>query len=136
MKREVFLKILNKLKSRKDLRRKLKIFVIVGLFGFFVITTFAVWIGFKAYDYVASNTNNLGQSPLVKTHTQNIKSELTALSTNQVLSCWRHAQSLVAIKVWLERSAIDNLIDLKNACLENRSSYIQNLNVSEKQNNN
>lgn len=136
MKKEIVFKILKKIESNKKLKRKLKIFVVAGIFGFFIISALTIWIGFKAVNYVATKTKEAGRAPIVQGYVHNINSELKTLSKNQVVSCWDKAQSLIAIQVWIERSAIDNLMDLKVACLENNSSSTQNLNIPKDQENN
>lgn len=136
MKKEIVFKILNKIESNKDLKRKLKKIVVVGIVGFLIISALTIWIGFKAVNYVATKTIEAGQAPIVQGYVNNINSELKTLSKNQIVSCWGKAQSLIGIQVWIERLAIDNLMDLKVACLENNSSTTQNLNIPKDQDNN
>lgn len=136
MKKEIVYKILRKIESDKDLKRKLKIFAVVGIVGILLISAITVWIGFKAVNYVATKTKEAGQVPIVQGYAQNINSELKTLSKNQVVSCWDKAQDLITIQAWIERSAIDNLMDLKVACLDNNSSSTQNLNIPKNRENN
>jgi hypothetical protein len=135
MRREVIFEILKKLEAKKDLKRRLKVFVIIGVIGFFIVGAIAMWIGFKTVSFVATKTKEVDPTSVVKVHTENFKSELTSISKHQVVSCWSKAQSLIAVQVWLERSAMDNLVDLKATCLENNSSAAQNVDIPEKQNN-
>lgn len=121
MKKEMIFEILNKIESDIKFKRKLRAFLIVGIIGFFIISAMTVWLGFKAVNYVASKSNEVEQTLIVQGH---------------VVSCWSKVQSLIAIQVWFEKSAIDNLMDLKVACLENISSSSQNLNIPKNQNNN
>lgn len=136
MKKEKVFEILKKIESKKKLKRKLKIFAVVGVIGFFIISAITVWIGFRAVNYVTSKSKEVGQAPIVQDYVQNINLELKALSKNQVVSCWSKTKSLIGIQVWIERSAIDNLIDLKFACLKNGTSSIQNFNIPKNQENN
>lgn len=136
MKKEIVYKILKKIESDKELKRKLKIFAVVGIVGFLIISAITVWIGFRAVSYVATKTKEAGTAPIVQGYVQNINSELKTLSKNQVVSCWGKAQSLISVQVWIERSAIDNLMDLKVACFDNNSSSTQNLSIPKNQENN
>lgn len=135
MNKEIVFKILKKIESNKNLKRKLKIIVVVGIVGVIIISTLTVWIGFKAVNYVATKTKEAGQAPVVQAYVHNINSEFKTLSKNHVVSCWGKAQSLIAIQVWIERSALDNLIDLKNACIDFNSSSTQNFIIPKDQDN-
>ena len=103
--------ILKKLKESPSMMRKLKIFVVVGLVGFLITGALTIWAGITAFNYLASTASPLVQSPIP---------ELVALPKFQLLNCWSKAQSLMAVQPWLERSAVDNLVHLKMACLEDR----------------
>lgn len=117
MKQDIFLEIIRKLKAKPHLMRKVKIFVVVGVIGFFVTGALAIWAGISAISYVADKANVVMQSPQTTAHVENFKTEVKGLSL-QPLNCWGKAQSLMAVEPWLARPALDNLKNLKVACLE------------------
>ena len=135
MKKEIVYKILKTIESDKGLKRKLKKFAVVSIIGFLIISAITVWIGFEAVNYVATKTKEAGKAPLVQSYVQSINSDLKSISKNQVISCWGKAQGLISVQVWIERSAIENFMDLKVACLDNNTSSTQNLNIPKNQEN-
>lgn len=120
MKREIIFEIIQKLKQKPHLMRKLKVFVVIGLVGFFITGALTLWAGLTVFNYVATKAAEAVQSPSAQMHVNNLTTELKSLTKLQTMSCWAKAQSLLAIQPWLERPALDNLINLKVACLEDR----------------
>ena len=112
MKRILFLKLLHILKSKPDLARKAKLFAFVGLTGLVTVSGLAIWAGVSAFDYAATNAKLVIQSPVLQANV----ARFNGLSG---LSCWNKTQSLIAIQPWLERPALENFINLKEACLKN-----------------
>ena len=117
MKRVIIFEILRKIKSRPELMRKVKIFAVIGLVGFVFIGGLAIWAGVSAFRYVVATTNQAVMSPQLQNQVQNVKTELKQIQL-QPLSCWNKAQSLMAVQPWLEKPALDNLRNLKVACLD------------------
>ena len=117
MKRELVIELIRKIKAKPNLKRKLKIFVLIGLVGFIFTCALTIWAGLTAFNYVALKANELAHSPIALTQVENLKTELKALPKLQSINCWASAQSLMNIQPWLERTVIDNLITLKVACL-------------------
>ena len=136
MKKEILLTILKKIETNKKFRRKLKIFVAIAFVGFFIISGLTVWMGFKAFNYVATKTKESGNLPVVQGYVQNLNSDLKAISKDQVISCWGKTQSLMTIQAWLEKPALDNLIDLKDICLSENLSNTSRSSIPQKQENN
>jgi hypothetical protein len=120
MKQQLLIQFLRKLKTNPGLRRKVKIFAIVGLAGFIMTGILAAWVAVSAFNYVSSTTIGAIQSEAAQNHVDNIKAEFKGLSALQVATCWAQAQSLMAVQPWLERSMSENLARLKVACLENK----------------
>ena len=118
MKQDVIIELIRKVKSQPSLMRKAKIFVAVGVVGFFITGVLLVWAGVSAVKFVASQTSELTQSPVAKEQVEKLKTELNGLPRLKPLACWGKVQSLMAVQPWIERPAIDNLINLKVACLE------------------
>lgn len=114
--------ILRKLRTKPSLMKKLKIFAVVGVFGFLVTGALAVWAGLSALSYIANKTTAVIQSPQTATHIESLKTEVKGLRL-QPLNCWGHAQTLMAVEPWLSRPALDNLKNLKVACIENTPEF-------------
>lgn len=125
MKQIIFYEIIKGLKDKPQLIRKLKIFAVVGIIGFFIVGGFTVWAGISAFNYVASKATQTIQSPVTQQHLESLKAEAKSLPHIQALSCWGKAQSLLAVQPWLERPVVDNLVNLKVACLEQRPSVCE-----------
>lgn len=117
MKQLILLEILKKLKDRPDLLRKAKVLAAVGAIGLFATGALAIWAGVSAINYVAKQANVLMQSPQVTTNIESLKTEAKGLRF-QPLNCWVKAQGLMAVEPWLLRPALENLKNLKMACLE------------------
>ncbi len=118
MKQDIINKALRKLKAKPGLTRKVKIFLAVGVVGFVITAVLVTWAGVSAFNYVASKTTEVIHSTAALAQVENLKLEAKGFSKFQILSCWGKAQSLIAVEPWLARSALDNLKNLKVACLE------------------
>lgn len=108
------------MKWNRKLRQKLKIFGIVGIVGLLITGAFATWVAISAVSYVAAKTDDFIQSPITQEHVEHFKSEINELPKVQPLDCGRNAQSLLAVRPWLERPALDILMKLKAACFEEK----------------
>jgi len=120
MNQNIFFELLQKLKQKPNLMRKLKIFAVIGVVGFLITGGLVIWAGISAVSYVTSTTNQAVQSPLTQDHIAKLKTKAQGLPKIQALNCWAKAQSLLAVQPWLERPALDNLVNLKVACLEQK----------------
>ena len=118
MKQDVIIELIRKVKSQPNLMRKVKIFVAVGVVGFVITGALLVWAGVSAVKFVASQTSELTQSPVAKEQIEKLKTELNGLPRLKPLTCWGKAQSLMAMQPWVEQPVMDNLINLKVACLD------------------
>ncbi|MBC7420636.1 MAG: hypothetical protein H7328_07905 [Bdellovibrio sp.] len=116
MKQDIIYKILRKIKEKPSRMRKVKIFVAVGFVGLLVTGALVIWAGVSALNYVASKTNEVIQSPTAQAKVENFKLKADGLKKFQ--PCWVKAQSLMTIEPWLLPPALENLINLKVACLE------------------
>lgn len=125
MKQIIFYELIKKLKHRPQLMRKLKIFAVVGIAGFLIAGGLVIWAGASAVGYVASKANQAVHSPTTQQHLESLKVEIQSLPKFQALSCWGKAQSLIAVEPWLARPALDNLKNLKVACLEDRPTVCE-----------
>lgn len=120
MKSSIWFEIINKLKSKPQLKRKVKIFVAVSLVGVLFVGAMTIWAGISTYKYLAASVNQGMTSSTVQNQIQNMKTELRQIQF-QPLSCWNKAQSLLAVQPWIERTLVDNLQNLKMACLESNN---------------
>ncbi len=118
MKKLILLEILRKLKAKPHLMRKVKIFAAIGIVGFLVTSGLVIWAGVSAFSYVATKANEVIQSPQTSAQVENLRTEVKEFSGLKALSCWGKAQSLIAVEPWLARPALENLSNLKVACLE------------------
>ncbi len=118
MKQDIIYEALRRIKAKPSLMRKVKIFLVVGVVGFVITVALVTWAGVSAFNYVALKTTEVIHSPAALAQVENLKSEAKGFSKFQILSCWVKAQSLIAVEPWLARPALDNLINLKVACLE------------------
>lgn len=113
-------KMIRKLKTKPHLMQKLKVIVAAGLVGLLVTGGLAIWAGVTAFNYIATKTMEVAQSPVAQANMESLKMELKSLPKIQALSCWGKAQSLMAVEPWLARPVVENLINLKVACLANK----------------
>ncbi len=120
MKQHVFFKMAKELKERPNFMRKIKIFALVGVVGFFIVATVAIWAGVSAVKYVAERAQQAVQAPSTQAQVARLKDEIKGLPTLQPLNCWGQAQSLMSAQPWLERPALENLKNLKGACFEQK----------------
>lgn len=124
MKQLLFLKFLKMLKENPKLAIKLKVFAIVGGIGFFLISAFIVWIS-------AAKINQVAQSFSTQGYVEALKGELNHFPKIQAANCWTKLQSLFAVDPWIEKSLIDQLQSLKNACFENNALVCEGANCQE-----
>lgn len=118
MKQDIIYEAIRRIKAKPGLMRKVKVFLAVGAVGFVIILALVTWAGVSAFNYVASKTTEVIQSPGALAQVENLKLEAKGFSKLQILSCWGKAESLMAVEPWLARPALDNLKNLKVACLE------------------
>jgi hypothetical protein len=101
------------LKSNPQLKRKLKIFLGVGLAGILMVGALVVWAGIATFKSVAS----IGTNPAVQEKIVGLETGIKNLPALTKVGCWTTAQSLMKVEVWIEKPLIDNLNSLKLACL-------------------
>ncbi len=105
--------MLEKLKTNRRLRRKLKIFLAAGLFGCFMVGALVVWGGIAAFKGVAS----IGANPVVKEKILNLEAEIQNAPALVKVGCWGTVKSLINIESWLEKPIAENYNSIKSACL-------------------
>ncbi len=122
MKQEIIYELIKKIKSQPNLMRKVKVFVAVGSMALVITGALVIWGGVSAVKFIVFQANELSQSPVASDQIEKLKSEVTGLPRLTPLACWGKAQSLMTMQSWLDRPFIDNLLNLKVACLENTAA--------------
>lgn len=117
MKKALLFEILRLLQSRPDLKRKIKIFAIVGGISFFIFGGLAIWAGVAAVNYLASSAIEIAQSPASQQHLAAVKEEVQKIKF-QPANCLSGAQNLLGFEPWIKNSALENLRNLKTSCFE------------------
>lgn len=118
MKQDFVKEVIKKIKSQPKLMRKVKIFAAIGAVSFLIMGALIVWAGISAVKFVVSQTSELTQSHIAEEQIENLNLEIEGVLRLRPLNCWGKAQSLMAAQPWIERPAIENLKNLKLACLE------------------
>ena len=124
MKQVIFFEILRKLKQEPHRMRKVKTFAIIGVIGFVLVGGLAVWAGISAVKLAATSANQVIYSPSTQGYLHKAKSELNQMKF-QPVECWGKAQSLLTVQPWLEKPALDNLKNLKVACLDSKPTVCE-----------
>lgn len=114
MKHLVLLELMKKFKANDQLKRKLKIFLGVGLAGFLLVGALIIWAGFATIQHVAS----LGANVNVQEQVRGLKKEMPDIPALAKVGCWDKVKSLLSVEAWLEKPVAENLQSLKDACLE------------------
>lgn len=115
MKQPELLKLIEQLKNKPSLLRKLKIFAIIGAAGLIVTSALLIWAGVAAYTYVADKAGAVTTIEQVDKFGSQIQAGLLGLDP---MTCWEKAQTLMAVEPWLQKPAIENLNNLKLACVQ------------------
>lgn len=120
MKEQLAREILYKIKSRPDLKKKLKIAIIVGVIGLFITGGLLVWAGVAAFNYVGSQLQTANVKGTVETLQSEIKNG-TAINAVNAVGCWNQAQSMLTVETWLNRPLADNFDRLMKSCLGSKT---------------
>ena len=116
MKQLIMLEVVKRIKRIPNFKRKLKIFAVVGVLGFFVTTGLLIWAGVAAFNFASDKAAQVMHSPQTSAQVESLKTKASEFSTVKAAGCWAKAQSLVAVEPWLVRPALENLNNLKIAC--------------------
>jgi hypothetical protein len=112
MKNAISAEFINKI-SNRQYRRKLKIFLGVGLVGFIMVGALVIWAGIAT----VKGVTNLAQDAKVSDKVLSLQTEIANIATGPGVGCWQTAQGLLHVEVWLEKPIADNLHTLKLACM-------------------
>lgn len=112
MKHYLLMEFLKTLQRRPDLKKKLKVFAIVGVIGFFLlgaVTLYVGWVGVKYVAQVATQVQPLEQMG-------NLQSEVEKLPGVEIAGCWGAAQEVLSLESLLNRSLAEKFQTLKTGC--------------------
>jgi hypothetical protein len=121
MKDQILREILYKIRTRPDLKKKLKIAIVIGVIGLFITGGLLIWAGVAALNYVGSQL----QAANVKGAVENLQTEIKnipAVGAVNTVGCWTQAQSMLTVETWLNRPLADNFNQLKKSCLQSNPS--------------
>ena len=113
VKQLVLIDVMKKFKADGQLKRKLKIFLGVGLVGLLLVGALIIWAGVATVQHVAS----LGADVNVQEQVRDLKTEMPTIPALAKVGCWDKVQSILNVEVWFEKPVADNLQSLKDACL-------------------
>lgn len=114
MKRFLLAEFLRYLQTTPNLKKKLKIFVGVGVLLLLLFGGLALYVGVVGVKYVA----NLGSNVDVAQHAEVLKSKVEAIPTIVKVDCLETAQGLWNVEKLLSVPLKENFETLKQACFE------------------
>jgi hypothetical protein len=112
MNQSVVQELIKKFSVNHDLKRKIKIFLGVGIVGFLLVGGLIIWAGLSAVQHVVS----IGTNSNVQEQVRNLKVEIPTIPALAKVGCWDKAKSFISVQVWLEKPVADNIKELKDAC--------------------
>lgn len=116
---KIFSELTQKFGAEWNLRwkKRLKIFAVVGIVGFFITGGLLIWAGFSAVSYIANTVNHPSTLARVETLKSEVKT-LPAITLPSIIApgCWTHAQSLLQVQPWFEKPLGDHYKNMKIAC--------------------
>jgi hypothetical protein len=92
--------------------QKFKFVLGVVFICFLFISTLVIWGGVAAVREVV----NLGSNSNVQEKVVSLGTEIKNLPALTKVGCWDKAQSLLSIKVWLEKPVAENIKESTQAC--------------------
>lgn len=98
------------MKNNSYFRKKLKYFLIIGIGGIFIFGGLFIYAGYSAFNHVAKLGKNFNFFEATK--------NIPVISN---VACLDKAQSLMNLTAWTENPPMDNLIKLKQVCLQERT---------------
>jgi hypothetical protein len=108
--------LLKKVSGNHQFKRKLKIFLGVGLVGFLLVGGLILWAGVSAVQRVVS----IGANSNVQEQVWNLKTEIPNIPSLAKVGCWDKVKGLMSVQVWLEKPVVDNIKYIKDACSETK----------------
>jgi|GEM_PF-724157 len=114
MKNLIFSEVLKYLRSTPNLKKKLMVFVGIGVAGLMLATTFIVAIGVAGVKYVAGVGSNID----VAQHAEALRLKVDNIPVISSVECLGAAQGLMNLESLLLTPIKDNFLSLKRACFD------------------
>ena len=130
MKEHFLREIVYQIKSRPNLKKKIKFFLLVSVAGVIVTTALLVWAAFSFLGHV----NTKLQSANLKDTVQSLQTNTQQLTQINLVSCWGQAQNMINVETWMTKPVAENLQILKSACWQNTVSPCEGLDCNQKKN--
>lgn len=118
MKKHLIYELTKMLKQNPETMKKFKIFIVVGLASFVVIGGLVVWGSISALSFLATKAEQTLSTQTAQEQITKLKSTAESLPALNTLSCWQKAESLMNLQPWLANTVVNNLMQLKSACLD------------------
>lgn len=112
-----YLSKLERYKSNPNFMKKVILWGSLALGGLFVLLAVAIWGAVSLFSAATSTASKMAASPAAQSYADSLKSDLQDLPRIKALPCFDTAQNLLALGPWLERPVLDNMVQLKDACL-------------------
>ena len=114
MKKNELIMLIKLLKQNPNITRKIKIFAVVGLVGFFIVSGLVIWGSISLINYTTTETR---QSLATSKAKNLIETQINKPLSFDMNRCYGKVQSLLSPQVWIDRPVLMNLEELKIACL-------------------
>ncbi len=114
MKKLFILEIINKLKTKPHIYKKLKIFAVIGIVGILTLGTITIYLGVLGARYVASLSSDIYTTE----NAEKLKSKIGDLPTLTKSNCIATAQSFLNLETLLNKPMSDNFQLLKKSCFD------------------
>ncbi len=113
--------LLKSLANNPALKRKLKIFAIVGAVGLVVTSALAIWAAVATFNFVASYVTPINIPQTIEAARGSIADAPPLLNGG----CWNKTKSMLDVATWLEKPIATNLEALREACVSKPEVPIQ-----------
>lgn len=104
------LKFLEIMKDNSFFRKKIKYILIFGIGSILILGGIFIYVGYSAFNHVAKLGGNFNFFEATK--------NIPVISN---VACMDKAQSLMNVAAWIGTPPMDNLIKLKQVCLEEKT---------------
>ncbi len=118
MKKILIDEIFRTLKTKSQLHKKLKFFLVIALVALVFIGSFTLYLGVVGVRYLAS----VGQEINIAEQTHILKDKVQSLPKSIQPTCLTAAQSMLSLEKLTQKPLIENVQELKTACLSGEES--------------
>ena len=114
MKKIFISEIINKIKAKPHIYKKLKIFAVIGIVGILSLGTITVYLGVLGARYVASLSTDIYTTE----NAEKLKSKIRDIPTLTKSNCIETAQNFLNLDTLFNKPMIENFQLLKKSCFE------------------